>query len=412
MKYGQATIRDTRVLLWHLVLLVPICLLIFMAGCSKDNPTEPDGPKTGSIYGWVTNAYTSAPITGASVSCGGVSAVTHGEFGAFALDDVPTGTHTIRVSASGYDTFTESIVVEAGRSYKRLLDIYPTLPPNTGVVFGPVWDQSGARISGAAISCAGISTTSDAYGYYYLIGVPSGNRNITATKDGYEPVSKNVTVVTGETHLVPITLRPGSAADTLTIFSTKDVYVSSALPDHNFDYQNDTRYGICLKLAPDSSYDGEYIIYVYFDLSKIPSGVTIDEATIRMRNAGGSINNSSTDAVCGAKMINKSNFPFESSTYWNESTLTWNSNLNRALVNYLSSGWLFSIDGPNGDLVASVQLDIQWYVDGVESVVENYNGWFIRSFSDTDGNKYGEYKTFYSSDWSSGTRPELTIIYH
>jgi len=208
----------------------------------------------------------------------------------------------------------------------------------------------------------------------------------------------------------------GVESKTLYIYSTKDVFVGSANPDHNYDYVNDTKYGKVLKLAPSDSFDGEYRIYVYFDLSQIPPGATIDEAKIKMLNCGGSLNNSSTVAICSTIMLSKywlgSCLDFNhTTTSWSESDITWNSALNSAVTCYIEpgyTGWLFQITGPNGDLEVDVTYDVQAYIDGLAS---DYTGWVIVTH-ESSGSLYSEYKAFYSSDYSTGTRPVLSVTYH
>ena len=69
----------------------------------------PPGP-TGMIAGLVTDADTSAAIAGATVSAGGVTTTTDGA-GAYVLDGVDVGTHTVAVSAIGYGDDSQSGVV-------------------------------------------------------------------------------------------------------------------------------------------------------------------------------------------------------------------------------------------------------------------------------------------------------------
>ena len=232
--------------------------------------------------------------------------------------------------------------------------------------------------------------------YYYRISAANSEGTVRGSVLSFETANDNI----------------GNIHDSeLTIYSSQDVYVSSALPEKNFDYQNDEKYGIGLKLAPEGSYDGEYRIYIHFDLSQIPQDVTIDEAYIRLTNLAGGTNNSDTKAVCGILMLNKSNFPY-TSTNWNENSLTWKTAINQAVNNVNNSGWLFYVDGESSNLEKSVKLDIQAYVNNTKSIVENYNGWVIRSYGNTAENKYTEHKTFYSSEFNSSVKPLLYVKYH
>lgn len=78
---------------------------------------EASGQATGSITGTVTEASTSRPLVGATVSVPGtqLSALTGAE-GRFLLDDVPPGTHSMRASMLGYDEQAQSVEVTAGQA--------------------------------------------------------------------------------------------------------------------------------------------------------------------------------------------------------------------------------------------------------------------------------------------------------
>jgi len=200
-----------------------------------------------------------------------------------------------------------------------------------------------------------------------------------------------------------------SITETIYVTCDKDVFVSSAFPDNNFDYDNQDFLGTLLPLSPDISSIsfGETRIYVYFDLSSIPSNVTIDEAVIIMKpKADPDVTNNST--VCGALLLSEVNFG-ASSTYWSESSLTWNSSLNTRVTNNSNSGWLFDIPFESSELRASVKLDIQGYSNGNPDIMTNYNGWVIRSFSALAT----DFKVFWSSDCDSSSYfPKLKVTYH
>lgn len=193
----------------------------------------------------------------------------------------------------------------------------------------------------------------------------------------------------------------------LTIYASKDVYVSEADPDVNFDYTNNEHYGGVLKLAPEGSYDGEYRIYIYFDLDEIPQDVTIEEAEITMYNAG-EPNNSGTNTVCGINMLNRVSIS-SGETYWSETSLTWNSVLNQH-VNNLGDGILFEINSQLENLNVSIKTFVQGYVNGSSNVVSDYSGFVIKSFGSGE-NVYDEYKTFLSSEFNDQMMPKLYVKY-
>ncbi len=197
--------------------------------------------------------------------------------------------------------------------------------------------------------------------------------------------------------------------ETIYITCNKDVFVSSSLPDNNFDISNQDFMGTFLALSPEGSIIsfGETRIYVYFDLSSIPPNSTIDDAEIIMRPKSDSgVTNSNT--TCGALMLCQFNFG-SSSTDWVESSLTWNSSLNTAVTNSPRSGWLFDIANASSNLNASVKYDVQGYIDGNSNYVNDYNGWVIQSYSTLST----DFKLFWSSDCDGSSYfPKLKVTYH
>ena len=83
----------------------------------------------GTVTGIVTNALTGQPLPGAvvQVESFGISA-TAGSNGRFTLADVPSGTRTLRTSASGFVTETRSVAVVAGSTVEQAIALTPGRP--------------------------------------------------------------------------------------------------------------------------------------------------------------------------------------------------------------------------------------------------------------------------------------------
>ena len=162
----------------------------------------------GTVTGKVTNTA-GAPISGASVSSGGNGAIT-GSDGGYTLQ-LPGGTTTITAALAGYQNASESVTVTAGQSTQAAtLQIQPTNPGN---VTGAVVNSSGAGLSGASVSAAGLSTTSAADGSYAFNNLPAGQTAIQASLTGFQSGSASVTVVAATTTAAPaITLVSGSGS--------------------------------------------------------------------------------------------------------------------------------------------------------------------------------------------------------
>lgn len=185
--------------------------MAYLLSCGdKASPNEPR-PTTGTIYGWVQNMYTAVNVLGAHVTAGGVSGVSHGDFSAFHLENVPAGDHLLSVTATGFDLYTDTITVIGGES-RSIGQIWlkPSTMPGTGIIFGWFWIEGTSEgISGVTVRCGACSDTTVWDGSYYLINIQPGTHTFTATNVGFYPHSASLTVKADSTlwhffKLVPI----------------------------------------------------------------------------------------------------------------------------------------------------------------------------------------------------------------
>ncbi len=175
----------------------------------------------GGVSGTVTDAQTSMPLEGATVTCdGGCSAATLSDgLGDYSLIDVPPGTYSLIFSASGYVTQTvPSIVVAAGAT----TTVNPVALTEDGEITGTVTDQQmGTPISGATVTCGGCpttTTTTDASGDFAFVGVPNGAAyTITFSAGGYVAQSVTGVAVTGPNSTVedPALVEDGGVGGTV-----------------------------------------------------------------------------------------------------------------------------------------------------------------------------------------------------
>lgn len=163
------------------------------------------GGSTGTITGLVTNT-SGAPLANASVSGGGVSAITAPD-GTYTLNDVMAGNPTVTASLSGYNNASAQIAVTAASTSKSPdLQLAPVGPGN---VTGKIVDNSGNAIQGATVTGAGLTVLTDGSGGYTLNNVPGGSVTLVASAAGFSPATETVTVTTGNT----------VAASTMTLIS-------------------------------------------------------------------------------------------------------------------------------------------------------------------------------------------------
>lgn len=118
--------------------------------------------------------------------------------GYFAVD-AACGEHEITAAAEGFSSQTRSLNVEMGQAYKIELDLSEEGLGSLTVVIEPVTAK--IYLDGHQVSVG--PTTVDE--------VEAGDHRVEAFLDGYRPVEQQVTVASGETARVDITLEPVGA---------------------------------------------------------------------------------------------------------------------------------------------------------------------------------------------------------
>ena len=148
-----------------------------------------------TITGTVTDAGNRQPISGATVSYSGGSAMTDAT-GHYTLSGMAAGTYSVTAAAAGHASQTQSLTVTGGATSTQDF----ALPASPGTITGTVTDAgSGQAISGATVSYSGGSAATDGAGHYTLSGVPAGTITLTAGASGYVGQTRTVIVTGGST---------------------------------------------------------------------------------------------------------------------------------------------------------------------------------------------------------------------
>lgn len=189
-----------------------------------ENLPTPVSATNGQYKGIVVDNATGVPIAGAQValeSGTGVSGTTASD-GTFTLVNVPPGSHTITYQATGYNSMSQAASVLAGQVVS-LGTIRLVALSGVGVISGILTNaETGDPIAGAVVEASGTmtssaTTTSDGS---YSMSVAPGSVTITASADGFDPVSAAGTVVDGGTlrfspALYPTGTSPGGSQVTV-----------------------------------------------------------------------------------------------------------------------------------------------------------------------------------------------------
>ncbi len=162
----------------------------------------------GTLKGRVTDASSTLPISGATVSAGGQNSVTDLN-GNYTISVAP-GTYTVTATAAGYNAASASgVLVTSGATTAKNFALTPTaVQIVNGTITGRVTDASSTLpISGATVSAGGQSNVTDLNGNYTISIVPGTYTvKVTATDYGTGRAS-GITVTSGATTVQNFSLR-------------------------------------------------------------------------------------------------------------------------------------------------------------------------------------------------------------
>jgi len=171
--------------------------------CSTPQPV-------GSINGTVTDSD-STPIEGAAVNTDTGQSYFTGAGGNYFLTDVPTGTRTVTVSASGFDSAEKTSLVLEGEENILNFTLIPSASGGTGTLKGTVRNgASRAKLSDVTVTVqpSGPSGTTNKGAKYSIQNVPDGSQMVTASKTGFVDLTKEVAITAGSTATLNFDLVP------------------------------------------------------------------------------------------------------------------------------------------------------------------------------------------------------------
>lgn len=151
-------------------------------------PTPPAA--LASLAGIVTSVSTTSPIAGAVITCQSQSATT-GADGRYAFAGLAVGGATVTALRSGYDPYAQTISLAAGANLLNIgLSQSTSGTSVSGTVTGSYIDGSTRSLSGALVTIAGKTDTTDASGHFQLPTIPEGNQLVSVTLAGWAPYSQ------------------------------------------------------------------------------------------------------------------------------------------------------------------------------------------------------------------------------
>ena len=172
----------------------------FAVGPQCGAPDEPPPtPGTASLQGIIyEGADASARIAGATVRIDGGATTSSSAVGLYRFDGLAPGSHTIAVSASGFNAATVTRTVALGADNWASVSL--TRGGATGSLIGVIYrgDDTTARIAGATVQLgSGQTTTTDGSGVYRFAAVTQGAATITASATGHTARTITRTIAAG-----------------------------------------------------------------------------------------------------------------------------------------------------------------------------------------------------------------------
>ncbi|HEX7254833.1 MAG TPA: carboxypeptidase regulatory-like domain-containing protein [Gaiellaceae bacterium] len=157
------------------------------------------------IHGTVTSG--GEPVSDASVTAVEAGAATRtAADGSYRLG-VPGGTHTVRITATGYEPFEQTVVV--GEEERVRLDA-ELVPVPRGAIEGVVSSSSGGPLAGVEVVLDGPQggeTATDEAGRFEFVGLLPGDYTLELSTGRHLPRTVAASVVSGETTRVDVELR-------------------------------------------------------------------------------------------------------------------------------------------------------------------------------------------------------------
>lgn len=186
-------------------------------------------PLTGTLQGYVINAFDNQPIAGAAVSVKGTNLTAiSGSDGSYRISNIPAGPQTVDAARSTFNPDQAVVNIIGDQTITEDFFLTPTVGTVSGIVRNAATNQP---IPGATVMAAGISATSGGNGSFTLSNIPAGVQTVSATAAGFNPASASVTVIAGANVTQDIAMTPllGTITGTITNADNGDPIAGAAI---------------------------------------------------------------------------------------------------------------------------------------------------------------------------------------
>ena len=173
------------------------------------NPPPPPTATTGRILGSVFDASaTSGPadfgnvrLPGATLLAEGAASTTSRLGDAFWSFELPVGTYTVTTQLAGYQSVSQTLVVNAGHDTWASVGLQPDATTSQLTV-------SAGSVTDAIVSIPGIGVRRADFGGNVALALEPGSYDVSVYSDGYEADTQTVTLGAGESLTHAVTLVP------------------------------------------------------------------------------------------------------------------------------------------------------------------------------------------------------------
>ena len=179
-----------------------------IAGSTICGDSDGGGSAFGTVAGRVTDVATDG-ISNAAVSTNSGQSTNTDAFGDYSMANVPVDSHTVSVTASGYESQNAPAIVPENDTTIVEFTLTETPTGGSGTVKGTVYSSTGGKLSGVTLQVlGGSSSLTNKGGKYTIQNVSAGLQTVTAIKTGYTSLEQDVNVVAGGSVTLNFTLIP------------------------------------------------------------------------------------------------------------------------------------------------------------------------------------------------------------
>jgi Carboxypeptidase regulatory-like domain len=162
----------------------------------------------GDVGGTVRRLDTELPLPEATISIGnelGTLAIARANInGQYRFEHLRIGTFYMTATKFNHDSDTAVIQIKPDVMVEANFNLNPRTPPTVGSYVGDVIDaETNLYLRGVTVSILGTSltATTDSLGHFIFTAVAPGTYQVTFTMEGYEPLTRDLIVTSGNTTL-------------------------------------------------------------------------------------------------------------------------------------------------------------------------------------------------------------------